>query len=218
MSRITVVLADDHHIVRRGLRTLLEGDPDFTVVGEEADGLKVVDLVKRISPDVLVLDLMLPGLNGLEITRQVTEVSSKTRVLILSMHADESYVLSALRNGASGYILKDSEPAEMLRAVREVSAGRRYLSRPLSQRAIEAYAQKAQDQPADAYDTLTDREREILQLTAESSSNTEIAARLGISPRTVETHRTNLMRKLGLQSQTDLIRYALKRGILRLDT
>lgn len=218
MSRVTIVLADDHHIVRQGLRMLLETDPEFAVVGEEADGLKVVDLVKRVSPDVLVLDLMLPGLNGLEITRQIAGLSVKTRVIILSMHADETYVLEALRNGASGYILKDANPAEMLQAVREVSAGRRYLSRPLSDRAIEAYAEKAQAAPPDPYETLTDREREIMQLTAESSSNTEIAARLGISPRTVETHRANLMRKLGLQSQTDLIRYALRRGILRLDS
>jgi len=217
MSRITVVLADDHHIVRKGLRTLLEAEGEFAVIGEEADGLNVVALVERLRPDVLLLDVQMPGLNGLEITRQIVQRALKTRVIILSMHANETYVREALRYGAHGYVLKDASPSEMVEAVREVSAGRRYLSRALSERAIDAYAEKAQAAPADAYDMLTTREREVLHLAAESSSTSEIAARLGISPRTVETHRENLMRKLGLQSQTDLIRYALRRGILPLE-
>jgi len=217
MSRITVVLADDHHIVRKGLRTLLEAEGEFAVIGEEADGLKVVELVERLRPDLLLLDVQMPGLNGLEITRQIVQRALKTRVIILSMHANETYVREALRYGAHGYVLKDASPSEMVEAVREVSAGRRYLSRALSERAIDAYAEKAQAAPADAYDMLTTREREVLHLAAESSSTSEIAARLGISPRTVETHRENLMRKLGLQSQTDLIRYALRRGILPLE-
>ncbi|HSB69449.1 MAG TPA: response regulator transcription factor [Candidatus Methylomirabilis sp.] len=217
MSQTTIVLADDHHIVRQGLRTLLEAEPEYAVVGEVADGLKVADLVEQLRPDVLVLDLMMPGLNGLEITRQVAQRSPKTRIVILSMHADEAYVLEALRHGASGYVLKDASTADVVQAVREVAAGRHYLSRPLSERAIEAYAQKAQAATLDLYDTLTTREREILQLAAESHTSTEIAARLGISPRTAETHRANLMRKLGLQSQTDLIRYAIRRGILSLE-
>ncbi len=217
MTRTTVVLADDHHIVRQGLRAVLEAEGDFSVIGEEADGLKVVALVERLRPGVLLLDLQMPGLNGLEIARQIAQRGLKTRVVILSMHANETYVLDALRHGAAGYVLKDANPAEVVEAVREVGAGRRYLSRSLSERAIDAYTQKAHDVPPDAYDTLTTREREILHLAAESSSATEIAARLGISPRTVETHRENLMRKLGLQSQTDLIRYALRRGILPLN-
>jgi two-component system, NarL family, response regulator NreC len=216
MGRTTVVLADDHHILRKGLRALLEAEEAFAVIGEEADGLKVVDLVDRLRPDVLMLDVMMPGLNGLEIARRIVQRGLRTRVVILSMHANETVVREALRNGAAGYVLKDADPAEMVQAVREVSAGRRYLSASLSERAIEAYAQHAQDAPADLYETLTAREREVLQLAAESSSTIEIAARLGISPRTVETHRENLMRKLGLQSQTDLIRYALRRGILPL--
>lgn len=217
MSRTTVVLADDHHIVRQGLRVLLEAEGEFAVIGEEADGLKVVDLVNRLRPDVLMLDVRMPGLTGLEITRQIAQRALRTRVLILSMHANESYVRDALRHGAAGYVLKDASPAEMVEAVREVSAGRRYLSRALSERAIEAYAHQADTGPADPYETLTTREREILQLAAESSSLAQIAARLGISPRTVETHRENVMRKLGLQSQADLIRYALRRGILPLE-
>jgi len=217
MSRITVVLADDHHVVRQGLRALLETQGDFGVIGEEADGLKVVDMVERLRPNVLVLDVQMPGLNGLEITRRIAQRTLNTRVVILSMHANETYVLEALRHGAAGYVLKDADPAEVVEAVREVSAGRRYLSRGLSDRAIDAYAEKAKTTATDAYETLTSREREVLQLAAESSSTAEIAARLSISPRTVETHRENLMRKLGLQSQTDLIRYALRRGILPLE-
>ena len=217
MSRITVVLADDHPILRQGLRTLLEAEGDFAVIGEEADGLKVVELVERLQPDVLLLDVRMPGLTGLEITRQIVQRARTTRIVILSMHANETYVLEALRNGAAGYVLKDAPPTDMLTAVREVTAGRRYLSPALSERAIAAYAHQAQGSPADAYETLTTREREILQLAAESTSLSEIAARLGISPRTVETHREHLMRKLGLQSQTDLIRYALRRGILPLE-
>ena len=217
MSRITVVLADDHHLVRQGLRTLLEAEGDFGVIGEEADGLKVVALVERLRPNVLVLDVQLPGLNGLEITRQIVQRGFQTRIVILSMHANETYVLEALRHGAAGYVLKDANPAEVVEAVHEVSAGRRYLSRGLSDRAIDAYAEKAKTTATDAYESLTGREREVLQLAAESSSIAEIGARLGISPRTVETHRENLMRKLGLQSQTDLIRYALRRGILPLE-
>jgi len=217
MGRTTIVLADDHHIVRRGLRTLLEAEGEFAVIGEEADGLKVVALIERLRPDVLLLDVQMPGLNGLEITRQIVQRAFKTRVIILSMHANETYVQEALRYGAHGYVLKDADPSEMVEAVRDVSAGRRYLSRALSERAIDAYAEKAQAAPADAYDMLTTREREVLHLAAESSSTSEIAARLGISPRTVETHRENLMRKLGLLSQTDLIRYALRRGILPME-
>jgi two-component system, NarL family, response regulator NreC len=217
MGRTTIVLADDHHIVRQGLKTVLEAEPEFAVVGEVADGLQVADLVARLRPDVLLLDVMLPGLNGLEVTRQVAQRAPKTRIVILSMHANEAYVLEALRNGAVGYVLKDASPAEMVQAVREVTAGRHYLSRPLSERAIEAYTRRAQGTPLDLYETLTSREREVLQLAAESHSSTEIAARLGISPRTAETHRANLMRKLGLQSQTDLIRYALRRGLVTLD-
>jgi two-component system, NarL family, response regulator NreC len=218
MGRISIVLADDHPLVRQGLRAVLEAEGECAVIGEAADGLTVVDLVERTRPDVLVLDLMMPGLNGLEIARQVTQRALKTRVVIVSMHAEEVYVLEALRNGATGYVLKDASPAEVVLAVREAAAGRRYLCRPLSERALAAYAQQAQAAPRDAYETLTTRERAVLQLIAESDSNTEVAARLGISPRTVETHRANLMRKLGLQSQTDLIRYALRRGIVPLDT
>lgn len=213
----TIVVAEDHRVVRQGLRLLLEAESGFTVVGEAGDGLEAVRLVDRLQPDVLVLDLMMPGLGGLEVTRQVNQ-RSHTRVIILSMHSDEPYVLEALRNGAAGYVLKGSSATDLTRAVREAMVGRRYLSPPLSERAIEAYSQKAQATALDTYETLTNREREMLHLAAEGRSNTEIAALLSISTRTVETHRSNAMRKLSLHTQTDLIRYALRRGILPMDS
>jgi two-component system response regulator NreC len=213
----TIVLADDHRIVRQGLRALLKTEPDFSLVGETGDGLEAVQLAERLQPDVVVLDLMMPGINGLEATRQISDNCPKTHVVILSMHADEAYVLEALRNGAAGYVLKDSSADELVRAVREVVAGRRYLSAPLSERAIEVYVQKAQEAALDPYEKLTNREREVLHLAAEGHSSAEIAERLSVSPRTVETHRANMMRKLDLHSHTDLIRYALRRGIIPME-
>ncbi len=217
MNKTRIVLADDHPVVRHGVRSLLQSDAEFAVIGEASDGIECVQIVEKMQPDVLVVDLMIPGLNGLEITRQVRQRSPGTRIIILSMHANEPYVLEALKNGASGYVLKDSSGTDLIQAVRLVSAGQRYLSPPLSERAVEAYMMKSQESSFDAYDGLTDREREVLQLAAEGLSNPDIAARLSISPRTVETHRANLMRKLTLKTQTDLIRYALKRGILPME-
>jgi two-component system, NarL family, response regulator NreC len=217
MSRTTLVLADDHPVVRQGLRALLEAEPGFQIVGEADDGVAAAQLVERLKPDVLLVDVMMPGLNGLEVTRQVRQRFPGTRVIVLSMHANEAYVLEALRHGAAGYVLKESSTAELVQAVRTVVAGRRHLSPPLSERAIEAYAQKAAPSPLDLYETLTTREREVLQMAAEGRRNSEIAARLAISPRTAETHRTHLMRKLGLHNQADLIRYALRRGLVPLE-
>lgn len=217
MSMTTIVLADDHHIVRQGLRSLLEAEPDFSVIGETGDGLEAAQLVERLQPDVLVLDLMMPSLNGLEVTRQVSQRSPQTHVVILSMYANEAHVLEALRAGAVAYVLKESTAAELVRAVREAVAGRRYLSPPLSERAIEVYMQKAESAALDPYETLTAREREVLYLVAEGHTNAEIADRLFISRRTVETHRANLMRKLDLRTQTDLISYALRRGIVPME-
>ncbi len=211
---IKIVLADDHPIVRQGLRAAFEVEPGFTIVGEASDGLEAVKLTERLAPDVLVLDLMMPGLNGLEAARQISQRSPKTRIVILSVSAAEPHVLEALRHGAAAYVLKGSSIPDLVRAVREAAAGRHYLSPPLSERAIETYRAQAQAAPLDIYETLTTREREVLQLAAEGHTNAEIAARISLSPRTVETHRGNLMRKLGLRSQTDLIRYALRRGII----
>ena len=213
----TIILADDHNIVRQSLRLLLEAEEDFEVVGEAADGLEVAGLVERLHPDVLVLDVMMPGINGLEVTWQVRQSYPETRVVILSMHANEAYVLAALRNGADGYVLKDSSAEDLLQAVREVALGRRYLSPPFSQLSLETYLEKTQSTAVDIQDALTARERELLHLAAAGHTSAEIAAMLSISPRTAETHRANMMRKLGLHAQADLIRYALQRGIISIE-
>jgi two-component system response regulator NreC len=214
---ITIVLADDHALVRLGVKARFEAEPDFEIVGEAVDGLEVVPLVERLRPNVLVLDLIMPGVNGLDVTREVTRQWPETKVVILSMHATEGYVFDSLRNGASAYVLKGSDTTDLVHAVREVAAGRRFLSPPLSERAVELYARSADRATLDLYDTLTTREREVFHLAADGYSNADIASRLFVSPRTVETHRANLMRKLGLRSQTELVRYALRRGIVRLE-
>lgn len=214
---VNILLADDHNILRQGLRALLENEKDFYVVGEAEDGLEALQLAERETPDVMVVDLMMPGLNGLEVTRQIHQTNPDTSIIILSMHAKEAYVLEALKNGASGYVLKDARVNDLVQAVREVTSGRRYLSPPLTERAIEAYMRKLQTDELDIYETLTSREREMLQLAAEGKTNREIAELLSISPRTVEVHRASMMRKLNLKSQVDLVRYALKRGILPME-
>jgi DNA-binding NarL/FixJ family response regulator len=213
----TIVLADDHHVVRQGLRALLEVEKDLKVVGEAGDGLAALHSVEQLNPKVLVLDLMMPGLNGLDVLRQIKKRQPETRIVILSMYANEAYVLEALSNGASAYVLKDSSSADLVLAVREAAAGRRYLSPPLSARAIEAYQEKAKAASLDRYESLTTREREVLHLAAEGFTNSEIAVRLGISSRTAETHRANLMHKLDLHTQADLIRFALRRGIIPME-
>jgi two-component system, NarL family, response regulator NreC len=214
MKSITIILADDHHIVRQGVKALLENEDDFEVVGEASDGITVLTITGRLKPDILVLDLMMPGLNGLEVTRRVTKVSPATKTIILSMYMNEPYVIEALRNGAYGYILKESNITDLIRAIREVAAGRHYLSPPLSERAIEAYLEKTKGSSLDLYDTLTAREKEVFQLAVEGYGNADIADRLFISSRTAETHKANMMRKLSLHTQTDLIKYAVKRGML----
>ncbi len=214
---ISILLADDHPIVRRGLQALLDAEPDLEVVGEAKDGLEALQAVERLQPDILVLDLMMPGLNGLDVARQTGQRSPQTRVIVLSMYATEAYVLQALKNGAAGYVLKKSSPDELVLAIREVMSGRPFLSRSLSVHAIESYRQKAREMPEDPYDRLTNREREVLHLAAEGRTAPEIAERLCISPRTVEMHRRNMMQKLNLNSPADITRYALQRGILPLE-
>jgi DNA-binding NarL/FixJ family response regulator len=212
---INILLADDHQVVRQGLRALLEAENDFVVVGEVGDGLTAVQEAGKLKPHVLIADIMMPGINGIEVVRQVKHRSPDTKLIVLSMYADESHVFEALQNGASAYVLKGSSADELVHAVREVMAGRRYFSESVAALALEAvYDSNKEREP---YNTLTTREREVLHLSAEGHNNTQIAEKLMISPRTVETHRANLMRKLGLQNQTDLVRYAIKRGILSID-
>lgn len=211
---ITIVLADDHRIVRQGLHALLKAEADFDVIGEAGDGLKALELVRKLNPDVVVLDLMMPGLNGLEVARQLSKQTPNTKIIILSMYDDEGFVLEALSNGVSAYVLKDAGSTDLIQAVREVRAGHRYLSPPLSDRAIKVYEQMTKAGTMDKYETLTTREREVLHLSAEGHTNNEIAVRLGISVRTAETHRSRLMHKLDIHTQADLTRYALRRGII----
>jgi DNA-binding NarL/FixJ family response regulator len=211
---LTLLLADDHGIVRQGLRALLENEADFRLLGEAADGLQAVRLAEREEPDVVIMDLMMPGLNGIEACRQITRRSPRTRVLVLSMHSDVAYAAEAVRAGATGYVLKEACAEELVQAIRAVAVGKHYFSPPLNEAAISAYLRRAEGQPLDPFATLTEREREVLQLTAEGSSGVEIAGRLFISPRTVESHRASLMRKLGLHNQKELVRYAVERGIL----
>jgi DNA-binding NarL/FixJ family response regulator len=210
---IRLALADDHLVVREGLRAMLEAEPDFEVVGQTGNGSDVPALVERVKPDVLVLDLMMPGIGGLDVIRELGQRGTATGIVVLSMHANEAYVLEALSSGAGAYVLKQSEAGELVRAVHEVAAGRRYLSPPLSDRALEAYLRQSES-GAPERATLTPREREVLQLVAEGHTSPEIAERLFISPRTVETHRSNLMRKLGLRTPADVVRYAVRHGVL----
>lgn len=211
---ITIGLAEDHNVVRQGFKLVLTAEQDFKLVGEAADGLEAVKLVETKKPNVLLLDLMIPRLHGLEVVRQLKREQSPTKVIILSMHADEPYVMEALRNGACGYVLKDCTAADLVQAVRTVAAGRRYLSPVLQERALTGYVEHPGASDLDVYETLTNRERLVFQLAAEGKTSAEIAAALFISPRTAETHRANLMRKLSLRSQTDLVRFAIRRGII----
>ncbi len=207
----TIVLADDRTIIRQDLRALLEAEEDFSVVGESADGLEVTALVERLRPDVLVLDLLMPGIHGIEVSWQIRRRAPNTNVIILSILANEPCVIAALRGGADGYVPVDASAVDSLQAVRNAIHGRRYLSPPHSRVYLETYIEKARSTSVDALDLLTAREREVFNLAAAGHTRREIGALLSISPRTAEAHRANLMRKLDLHAQAELIRYALHR-------
>jgi two-component system response regulator NreC len=213
----TIILADDHQVVRQGVRALLENQPDIRVIAEAGDGLEAVRLVEELKPNVLILDLMMPGISGMEVTRNVRKASPNTRIIIFTMYSDLAYVAESLKYGANAYILKGSPGNDLLQAVKEVVAGRRYLSGQLTEYDLDAYFRMTEKTRFDAYDTLTMREREVLKMAAEGLGSHEIAERLSISPRTVEVHRANMMRKLSLSNQTELVRYALQRGITSLE-
>jgi two-component system response regulator NreC len=213
----SVIIADDHEVVRQGVRALLRSDPTVRIVAEAADGAEAVRLCERHRPELLIADVAMPIMNGIEVAREVAKLSPRTRTIILSMHASEAYVVDALRSGAAGYVLKDSRSSELLEAIHHVLAGRRYLSPPLSQRAIDAYLEKIESSGIDLYETLTAREQQIFRMAAEGRTNHEVAAQLFISTRTVETHRANVMRKLGLRTHTDLVLFAVRRGLLKVN-
>jgi DNA-binding NarL/FixJ family response regulator len=208
----TVVLAEDHTLVREGLSSLLARDPTLKIVGEATDGAEAVKLVEKLKPGVLLLDLMLPRLHGLDVLRRVTKLHT-TKVVVVSMHADEPHVSEALRYGARGYVLKDSSATELLKAIRAVLSNRRYLSPALASDADRSVTKRAAAE-SDVYSTLSARERLVLQLGAEGLTSSQIGKQLFISPRTVESHRANLMKKLSLKTQTDLVRFAIRKRII----
>lgn len=216
MSKIRILLADDHTVMRAGLRSLLERQPDLEVAGEAGDGAQTVELAESENPDVVVMDIAMPRLNGIEATRQIAAKRPEIPVVILSMHFDESYVLRALKAGARAYLLKDSAEADLISAIRAVCDGRSYFSPAVSKMLLEDYVRQLQEKgEEDSYELLSPREREILQLLAEGRSNKDVANLLNLSLYTVETHRSNILKKLGLHSVPELILYAVRKNLIR---
>jgi len=216
MGRIRILLADDHTVVRQGLRKLLEERPDWEVIAEAGDGREAVRLAEQHKPDVAILDVAMPLLNGIEATRQITKRAPSTRVLVLSMHADEAYVTQILQAGATGYLLKDSADVDLLKAVSEAAQGRSFFSPAIARVMLDDYVRQLADKGVtDRYESLSAREREIFQLIAEAKTNKEIAALLNVSPSTVETHRAHIMEKLDLHSAAEIVLYAVRRGVIR---
>lgn len=212
---VRVVLADDHDLVRHGLTLLLEVEGGFEVAGEAGDGLQAVETCARLRPEILIVDMVLPKINGIEVTREVGRYSPETRAILLSMYDHPGYVTNALQAGAWGYVLKRSKPNELLVAIRQVLAGEKYLSPELDAGELDKYAHLLGEPDAeDRYALLTERERQVFLLAARGASSRQIAGELSLSVRTVETHRANLLRKLNVKSQSELVLYAVKRGLI----
>ncbi|HKE28509.1 MAG TPA: response regulator transcription factor [Bryobacteraceae bacterium] len=215
MSDIRILLAEDHAVMRTGLRLVLERQRDFQVVGEASDGREAVALAQQQKPDVILMDIGMPNLNGIEAARQITTSLPQVSVVILSMHSDEAYVLRALKAGARGYLLKESAESDLIAAIRAVVNGKAFFSPAVSRMLVEDYVRQLQDREIeDSYELLTSREREVLQLIAEGKSNKEIANMLNLSLYTVESHRGNLMEKLNLHTVPELILYAVRKGVI----
>lgn len=216
MSEIRVLLGDDHTVLRQGLRRILEDQREWRIVAEAGDGREAVRQAIELTPDVAVLDIGMPLLNGIEATRQIVRRAPSVRILILSMHSDQAYVTQAVQAGARGYLLKDSAGAELIEAIRAVAAGKTFFSPTVAQVVFDDYVRSLTDRGiTDRYDALSEREREVLQLVAEGRSSKEIADVLSISPATVETHRTHVLQKLGLRNTAEVVRFAARRGIVQ---
>ncbi|MFM8319966.1 MAG: response regulator [Chloroflexota bacterium] len=216
MRTIRILLADDHRLVRQGLRSLLEEHSGFKVIGEASDGEEALQVIEQDEPDIVLMDIMMPRLNGLETTRQIRQHKYATRVVILSMHADSTYAVRALREGALGYVLKDSDQAEIVQAIRDVMDGRRYISPKIADDVFDALLSPDMEDGA-SIERLSSREKQILQLIVEGHTNASIAYQLWLSERTLENHRASLMRKLNVHSQAKLIRVAIQNKLVSLD-
>ena len=215
MNKIRVILAEDHTIVRQGLRSLLEQSDDIEVIAEAEDGREAVSKTEQLKPDIVLMDISMPILNGIEATRQIKKKFPDIKVLILTMHTTEEYISQILHAGASGYLVKKSAHHELLSAIKAIQKGHSYLSPLVSKKVVDEYLQKTKDDiKQDRYEKLTTREREVLQLIAEGKANKEIADLLFLSIKTVETHKAHLMEKLNLHTTTDLIKYAIQKGII----
>jgi two-component system, NarL family, response regulator NreC len=212
---LRILLADDHTLVRQGLRRMLEERPDWQVVAEAGDGREAVRLAEAHQPDVAIIDVAMPLLNGVETTRQITRRAPRVHVLVLSMHADEAYVTQILKAGAIGYLLKDSADVDLMRAITAVASGKSFFSPAVARMMLDDYVHPRSGQATDRYETLSEREREVFQLVAEGKANKEIAALLFISVSTVETHRGRIMEKLDVHSAAEVVLYAVRRGIVR---
>lgn len=215
MSAVRILVADDHGVVRKGLRLILERHEGLEVVGEAADGREVVRLAEELSPNVVIMDVGMPKLNGIDATAQITHRNPRVAVIILSMHSDEGYIVRALGAGAKGYLLKESAEEDLVQAVRVIARGRPFFSPRITQTLLDDYVRQLRQKGLqDTYDLLTQREKEVLQLIAEGKSNKEIATTLDLSVYTVETHRTNFMQKLNLHNTAEIVLYAVRKKII----
>jgi two-component system response regulator NreC len=216
MSKTRILLADDHDIVRKGLRYLLDQRAELDVVGEAVDGRQAVKLAEELAADIVIMDIGMPLLNGIDAAAAIVKKSSKTRIIILSMHSDEDYVLRALTAGVRGYLLKDTVEVDLIRAIETVQKGHTFFSPDITEVLLEDYVRQLQDRGLqDSYDLLTQREKETLQLLAEGKSNKEVATVLNVSPLTVDTHRSNLMQKLSLHSTAEIVLYAVRKKLIQ---
>ncbi len=215
MKPLRILLAEDHTVVRQGLRKVLEERPEWQVVAEAGDGREAVRLAELVVPDVALLDIAMPPLNGIEATRQITRRVPGTRIVVLSMYADEAYVTQILQAGAAAYLLKDSADVDLIHAVDEVSRGKSFFSPAIARVMLDDYVRQGPDKGSSRYESLSEREREIFQLIAEAKTNKEIASLLNVSPKTVETHRGHIMEKLDLHSAAEIVLYAVRQGVIR---